>query len=167
MTATNDSGKLRLSNLSTSDLTLVGATAAGVVNGDTGVANTTTIGGNVVRRNLVKQYNDLRDQLDKLADDASYNGINLLRGDKLRIIFNELGTSTIAVQAQDEFGVPTADQYHDLGIDFLLNQDVDADDSIDGSWMTSPRRSTCSDRRRRASDRTCRSWKFAPSSPSR
>ena len=48
-----------------------------------------------MRRNLVKQYNDLRDQLNKLADDASFNGINLLRGDKLRVIFNELGTSTV------------------------------------------------------------------------
>ena len=50
---------------------------------------TTTIGGNVVRRNLVKQFNDLRDQLDKLADDASFNGVNLLRGDRLKITFNE------------------------------------------------------------------------------
>ena len=106
VTASNDSGRLRISNLSTGDLTLVGATAGGVVNGDIGAANTTTIGGNVVRRNLVKQYNDLRDQLNKLADDASFNGINLLRGDKLRINFNELGTTSINVQAQDEFGTP-------------------------------------------------------------
>ena len=84
MTASNDNGKLRISNLSTSDLTVVGVTGGGVINGDLGAANTTTIGGNVVRRNLVKQYNDLRDQLNKLADDASFNGINLLRGDKLQ-----------------------------------------------------------------------------------
>ena len=132
VTATNDGGKLRISNLSTIDLTLVGATGGGVVNGDLGVANTTTIGGNVVRRNLVKQYNDLRDQLNKLADDSSFNGINLLRGDKLRINFNELGTSTIVVQAQDEFGVPRPINTLTLGIDLLLNPDVDADASIDG-----------------------------------
>jgi flagellin-like hook-associated protein FlgL len=132
VTASNDSGRLRISNLSTIDLTLVGATAAGVVNGDLGGANTTTIGGNVVRRNLVKQYNDLRDQLNKLADDASFNGINLLRGDKLRINFNELGTSSIVVQAQDEFGTPRPINTATLGIDLLLNPDVDADASIDG-----------------------------------
>ena len=131
--ASNDGGRLRISNLSTTDLTLVGATAAGVINGDLGVANTTSIGGNVVRRNLVKQYNDLRDQLNKLADDASYNGVNLLRGDKLRISFNELGTSTIVVQAQDEFGVPRPINTLTLGISLLLNPDVDADTSIDGS----------------------------------
>jgi flagellin len=132
VSASNDGGRLRISNLSTGDLTLVGATAAGVVNGDIGVANTTTIGGNVVRRNLVKQYNDLRDQLNKLADDASFNGINLLRGDKLRINFNELGTSSIIVQAQDEFGTPRPINTATLDIDLLLNADVDADASIDG-----------------------------------
>jgi len=132
VTASNDSGRLRISNLSTIDLTLVGATAAGVVNGDVGAANTTTIGGNVVRRNLVKQYNDLRDQLNKLADDASFNGINLLRGDKLRINFNELGTSSIVIQAQDEFGTPRPINTATLGITLLANSDVDADASIDG-----------------------------------
>ena len=132
VTATNDSGRLRISNLSTGDLTVVGATGAGVINGDLGAANTTTIGGNVVRRNLVKQYNDLRDQLNKLADDASFNGINLLRGDKLRIIFNELGTSTVEIQAQDEFGTPRPINTLTLGITLLGNADVDADPSIDG-----------------------------------
>jgi flagellin-like hook-associated protein FlgL len=132
VTASNDSGRLRISNLSTGDLTLVGATAGGVINGDGGGANTTTIGGNIIRRNLVKQYNDLRDQLNKLADDASFGGINLLRGDKLRINFNELGTSSITVQAQDEFGTPRPINTTTLGIDLLLNADVDADTSIDG-----------------------------------
>jgi flagellin len=129
VTASNDSGRLRITNLSTGDLTVVGATAGGVITGD--APNTTTIGGNVVRRNLVKQYNDQRDQLNKLADDASFSGINLLRGDKLRIIFNELGTSTIEVQAQDELGVPRPINTLTLGIDLLLDADVDADASID------------------------------------
>jgi flagellin len=132
VTASNDGGRLRITNLSTIDLSLVGATTAGVINGDLGVGNTTSIGGNVVRRNLVKQYNDLRDQLNKFADDASFGGVNLLRGDKLRISFNELGTSTIVVQAQDEFGVPRPINTLTLGIDLLLNPDVDADSSIDG-----------------------------------
>ena len=125
------------------------------------------VGGNIVRRNLVKQNNDLRDQLNKMADDSSYNGINLLRGDKLRISFNELGTSTIVVQAQDEFGVPRPINTLTLGIDLLANADVDADPSIDGFLDDLSGRSIPCARRRRASDRTCRSWKSAPSSPSR
>ena len=129
--ASNDSGKLRLSNVSTIDLTIIGATAAGVVNGDVGAANTTTIGGNEVRRNLVRQYNDLRDQIDKLADDSSYNGVNLLRGDKLKINFNEFGTSTVIVQAKDELGVPRPINTLTLGVNLLTNPDMDADLSID------------------------------------
>jgi flagellin-like hook-associated protein FlgL len=126
--ATNDSGRLRLMNLSTTDLTVAGINAGGVIDGS---ASTATIGGNDVRRNLVKQFNDLRDQLDKLADDASYNGVNLLRGDKLKITFNETGTSTIEVQAKDPSGVVRPINSLNLNIIFLQNSDVDADSSID------------------------------------
>ncbi len=132
VSASNDGNTLRIANLSTTDMTLVGATTAGVLNGDLGIGNTTTIGGNTVRRNLVKQYNDLRDQLNKTADDSSYNGINLLRGDRLKINFNEFGTSTITVQAQNEFGVPRPINTLTLGIDPLFNPSVDTDLSIDG-----------------------------------
>jgi len=127
--ASNDNGKLRIMNLSTTDLTVAGInSAAGTVDGAAAAA---TIGGNEVRRNLVKQFNDLRDQLDKLADDACYNGVNLLRGDKLKITFNETGTSTIEVQANDEFGVVRPINSINLNIVFLQNFDVDADSSID------------------------------------
>jgi flagellin len=125
--ASNDSGQIRILNESTIDLDIAGITGS-VVDGGAG---TTTIGGNQVRRNLVKQFNDLRDQLDKLADDASFNGVNLLRGDRLKITFNETGTSTIVIQATDEFGVPRPIDTNTLEIAFLQNPDVDADDSID------------------------------------
>ncbi|KUL95784.1 hypothetical protein DK26_12085 [Bosea sp. WAO] len=46
-------------------------------------------GNSTVRSNLVKQFNDLRDQIDGLARDAGFNGINLLGGDMLSITFNE------------------------------------------------------------------------------
>jgi flagellin len=95
-------------------------------------ATTDTIGGNDVRKNLVKQFNELRDQLDKLADDASFNGINLLRGDKLKITFNETGTSTLEIQAKDINGNPTTVNAANLGVFFLSNADVDLDTNIDG-----------------------------------
>jgi flagellin len=102
--ASNDGGKLRIENLSTENLSVVGATATAVTGG-TGGGNTTTIGGNEVRKNLITQFNDLRRQLDKLSDDASFNGINLLKADKLKITFNEVGTSNIEVQAKNVQGV--------------------------------------------------------------
>jgi len=42
-----------------------------------------------VRSNLIQQYNDLRTQIDELAKDAGFNGVNLLGGDKVSIQFNE------------------------------------------------------------------------------
>ena len=42
-----------------------------------------------VRSNLIDQYNDLRSKIDDLAKDAGFNGINLLSGDRLSVVFNE------------------------------------------------------------------------------
>lgn len=41
------------------------------------------------RSNLIEQFNTLRGQIDDLAKDSSFNGINLLQGDALSIVFNE------------------------------------------------------------------------------
>ena len=49
------------------------------------------------RDNLITQYNHLLEQIDTLAKDASFNGINLLSGDTLSIIFNEKNTSRLDV----------------------------------------------------------------------
>ncbi len=50
---------------------------------------------------LVAQYNNILDQITTTAQDASYNGVNLLNGDQLKLTFNETGTSTLKIQ-----GVP-------------------------------------------------------------
>jgi flagellin len=100
--ATNDGGKLRIENLSTEALTVTGISSTdGEIDGSVG---TGTIGGNDVRKGLIAQFNDLRKQLDKLASDGSYNGINLVKADKLKITFNEYGTSNIEIQAKDVLG---------------------------------------------------------------
>jgi flagellin-like hook-associated protein FlgL len=126
--ASNDNGRLRIENLSTADLTVTGVDANGNIDGG---ATASTIGGNNVRRNLVNQYNELRDQLDKLSDDSSFNGVNLLRGDKLTLTFNETGTSSIVIQAKDLNNNPTAINAFTLDIDALSNVDFDADTTID------------------------------------
>ena len=43
------------------------------------------------RSNLIEQYNTLRTQIDSLAKDSGFNGVNLLAGDKVTIAFNEKG----------------------------------------------------------------------------
>jgi flagellin-like hook-associated protein FlgL len=45
----------------------------------------------------VDQFTELKSQLDSLAGDASYKGINLLDGDDLTVTFNEDGTSSLTV----------------------------------------------------------------------
>jgi flagellin-like hook-associated protein FlgL len=49
------------------------------------------------REQLQEQYDDLLGQIDLLARDSSYNGINLLAGDSLPITLNETGTSSLAI----------------------------------------------------------------------
>jgi flagellin len=50
-----------------------------------------------VRSNLVKQYNDILAQITTTAQDASFNGVNLLAGDTLKLTFNETGKSTLSI----------------------------------------------------------------------
>jgi hypothetical protein len=98
-------GKVKASNDggTTEGLVVSGASSTNITGG-TGSANTQQVAGNEVRKALVGQFNDLRKQLDKLASDASYNGVNLLKADKLKITFNETGTSDIEIQAKNTSG---------------------------------------------------------------
>jgi flagellin len=53
---------------------------------------------NSVRDNLSKQFDDLRTQINQLAKDSGYNGINLLNGDQLKVQFNEKDTSSLTIK---------------------------------------------------------------------
>src|SRR5579872_5621143 len=50
------------------------------------------------RASLVSQYNNLLAQINTTAQDSSFNGINLLNGDTLNLVFNETGRSTLNIQ---------------------------------------------------------------------
>jgi flagellin len=50
------------------------------------------------RTTYQNQYNDLLTQIDTLAKDATYNGINLLAGDDLKVVFNENGSSSMTIK---------------------------------------------------------------------
>ena len=51
----------------------------------------------LVRANLVGQYNKIMEQIVTTAQDASFNGVNLLNGDTLKLVFNETATSTLGI----------------------------------------------------------------------
>jgi flagellin-like hook-associated protein FlgL len=49
------------------------------------------------RSNLVTQYNNIIAQITTTSQDASFNGVNLLAGDTLKLVFNETGKSTLSI----------------------------------------------------------------------
>jgi hypothetical protein len=49
------------------------------------------------RANLVSQYNNIIQQIKTTSQDASFNGVNLLNGDQLKLVFNETGKSTLNI----------------------------------------------------------------------
>jgi flagellin-like hook-associated protein FlgL len=53
---------------------------------------------NPKRAELVETYNDLLGQIDALAGDSGYNGVNLLNGDDLSVLFNEDGSSKLDIE---------------------------------------------------------------------
>ena len=123
--ASNDNGKLRVENLSTQQLNVTGASGGNI----TGLINAkSTVDGNQSRADFAEQFNELRDQLDKLSDDASFNGVNLLRGDNLKITFNETGTSAIEIQSKDGDAINSTN----LDVETTLTaKDLDSGDTID------------------------------------
>jgi flagellin len=76
--------------------TVTGAafTGAGSVAATAPVADATS---QAARSSLVSQYNNVLAQINTTAQDASFNGINLLNGDTLKLTFNETGKSTLTI----------------------------------------------------------------------
>jgi flagellin len=60
-------------------------------------ANNVVIGQSSTRSTLQSNFNGLLTQINQLASDSGYNGINLLAGDSLTIDFNPTGTSTLTI----------------------------------------------------------------------
>ncbi|MET4040644.1 DUF1522 domain-containing protein [Bradyrhizobium sp. RT6a] len=49
------------------------------------------------RANLVGQYNNILAQIDSTSQDSSFNGVNLLNGDQLKLVFDETGKSNLSI----------------------------------------------------------------------
>jgi flagellin len=65
-----------------------------------GTASGTAVssGNSSTRSTLQTNFNNLLTQIDQLAGDSSYSGVNLLKGDNLTVNFNENNTSSLLIQ---------------------------------------------------------------------
>jgi flagellin len=106
LTATLDtSGKLTISASNDYASSTMGGTAGGQIGGTVTSALTWTSAsapvadGNALatRQSLQNDYVSLLSQIDQLARDSSFGGINLIYGDSLKIVFNENGSSALQV----------------------------------------------------------------------
>jgi flagellin-like hook-associated protein FlgL len=124
LTVSVSGGTLSFEVASGENLTISGTAAATGAAGF-GIATSGTQGQNgetlaEARSTYATDYNNLRTQIDQLATDASFNGINLLNGNNLTVKFNESGSSKL-----DITGV-TFDAAG-LGITETTFSDIDAD----------------------------------------
>ncbi len=74
------------------------ATSAALGITTSSTTNNVAIGQSSTRSTLQTNFNNLLTQINQLASDSGYNGINLLAGDSLTIDFNPTGTSTLTIQ---------------------------------------------------------------------
>jgi flagellin len=98
--STTSSRYVNLAPTSSYNVTIGGTgsvlTALGLTAGTT-TPTATVVTPNSTRTNLQSQFNALLTQIDQLAKDASYNGVNLLYGDNLKVTFNENGSSSLTI----------------------------------------------------------------------
>ncbi|WP_315728031.1 MULTISPECIES: flagellin [unclassified Bradyrhizobium] len=87
ITTTNDAASFTIGAVS-------GGTAFTGLTANAPVADPTS---QATRSSLVAQYNNVLAQINTTAADASFNGINLLNGDTLKLTFNETGKSTLSI----------------------------------------------------------------------
>jgi flagellin-like hook-associated protein FlgL len=127
-TSTNDAASQVITNTGTAP------TAAGTVDISGGAAITglavnaavADAASQTIRANLVTQYNNVITQITTTSQDASFNGINLLNGDDLKLTFNETGKSTLTIKGVvfDAAGLGLASLTS--GTDFLDNASAKA-----------------------------------------
>ncbi len=96
----NGTSNINFAPQSSANVTVGGSasilTALGLAAGTTTPASQVTTP-NATRSNLQSQFNNLLTQIDQLAGDSSYNGVNLLNGDNLKVTFNETDTSSLTI----------------------------------------------------------------------
>jgi flagellin len=102
-TIDSSTGKLNITtsnDAASATIGTVGGTSAAssqAFNGLTAAAPVIDSNSQSQRASLVGQYNNVLAQINTTAADASFNGINLLNGDTLKLTFNETGKSALGI----------------------------------------------------------------------
>ncbi len=92
-----------------------------------GLANTAKATGDTAERSLLAvQFNELLGQINDLANDASFNGTNLIRAtpDNLEVDFNEDGTSDLTITGLDSTTATTGIEITAAANDFGNLSDI-------------------------------------------
>ncbi|TBW40396.1 hypothetical protein EYW49_04215 [Siculibacillus lacustris] len=89
----NSSGQLQIEDTAGEDVAITSDTAtATALSGAAGLGFTTATKAattSSARQSYATQFNGILDQIDQMAKDSGYNGINLLMGNDLKTVFNE------------------------------------------------------------------------------
>ncbi|MCA3605827.1 MAG: hypothetical protein IOC67_04920 [Methylobacterium sp.] len=93
----NGSGQIVVEALDGSALTVSGSAAAKVSTLFGGSSLTAAANTNTTRKDLAAQFDALRSQIDQLAADSGYSGVNLLDNGSLKVQFNEANTASITI----------------------------------------------------------------------
>jgi len=108
ITATvNAAGAVEITSTSSEVITVTGTgnatTTLGLVGTNNGVytPTPTVTSVNDQRADYQREYNETIAQIDTLARDSSYNGVNLLFSDNLKVVFNEDGSSMLNIEGVD------------------------------------------------------------------
>ena len=102
-TIDSSTGKINVTTTNDAASSTIGAitgtatAASQAFNGLTAAAPVADPNSQTTRSALVGQYNNVLAQINTTAQDASFNGINLLNGDTLKLTFNETGKSTLSI----------------------------------------------------------------------
>ena len=108
----------------------LGSTAAGgAIGGTLTTALTFSTASNPVqdgvaqtaRANLVSQYNNILNQIDTTSQDSSFNGVNLLNGDQLKLVFDETGKSSLNITGVTYNSKGLGLAALTVGVDFIDN----------------------------------------------
>ncbi len=94
ITTSNDAASSTIGTLSGTAVTATGAPFKTSAAAAAPVADPNS---QATRASLVAQYNNVLAQINTTASDSSFNGINLLNGDTLKLTFNENGKSTLNI----------------------------------------------------------------------